>query len=43
MTDTKEDYQHGSLYDTDSDDDSEIEEEHTKMERDDKPVSKRAK
>ena len=40
ITDTNDDYQHGSVYDTDSDDDSEIEEEHTIVERDrdDKPV-----
>ena len=40
ITDTNDDFQHGSVYDTDSDDDSEIEEEHTIVERDrdDKPV-----
>eukprot|EP00554_Chaetoceros_debilis_P015381 CAMPEP_0194111410 /NCGR_PEP_ID=MMETSP0150-20130528/10413_1 /TAXON_ID=122233 /ORGANISM="Chaetoceros debilis, Strain MM31A-1" /LENGTH=867 /DNA_ID=CAMNT_0038800829 /DNA_START=238 /DNA_END=2838 /DNA_ORIENTATION=+ len=44
ITDTNDDFQHGSVYDTDSDDDSEIEEEHTIVERDrdDKPLSPKA-
>jgi hypothetical protein len=38
ISDKKEDYYQGSAFDTDSDDDSAIEDEHT-AERDDTPVS----
>jgi hypothetical protein len=38
ISDKKEDYYQGSAFDTDSDDDSAIEDEHT-TDRDDKPVS----